>query len=131
MALSLGPWSSLRWMWLELSMCSHWAGTGLLLRSFSMPVARAERPNNARKGLVMLPSAMAIAGLSAGNIGERLRDGAGIKVRRAGDLVDGVDQHLGIQAAQRVAGEIGLGLRDIRPAASRKTGTSCEFKINR
>ena len=99
-------------MWLELSMCSHWAGTGLLLRSFSMPVARAERPNNARKGLVMLPSAMAIAGLSAGNIGEGLRDGAGIKVRRAGDLVDGVDQHLGIQAAQRVAGEIGLGLRD-------------------
>ena len=47
-------------------MCSHWAGTGLLFRSFSRPVARAERPNNVRKGLVMLPSAMAIAGLSAG-----------------------------------------------------------------
>ena len=67
-------------MWLELSMCSHWAGTGLLLRSFSMPVARADRPNNARKGLVMLPSAMAIAGLSCGNVGERLGNGAGVKV---------------------------------------------------
>ena len=75
-----------------------------------MPVARAERPNKARKGLVMLPSAMAIAGLSVGNVGERLGNRAGIEIRRAGDLVDGVDQHLGIQAAQRVAGEIGLGL---------------------
>src|ERR1035441_3520954 len=31
-----------------------------------MPVARAERPNKARNGLVMLPSASAMAGWSAG-----------------------------------------------------------------
>ena len=42
------------------------AGVGLLLRSFSMPVARAERPNSARNGLVMLPSPIATAGMSFG-----------------------------------------------------------------
>ncbi len=120
-AFSLGPRSSFVWMWLELSMCSHWAGTGLLLRSFSMPVARAERPNSARKGLVMLPSASAIAGMVSRNVGERLRDRAGVQIRRAGDLVDGVDQHLGLQAAQRIAGKIGLGFGLVEPAAWRKT----------
>ena len=108
--LQSGPCSSLRWMWLELSMCSHWAGTGLLSRSFSRPVARAERPNNARKGLVMLPSAIAIGGLVLGNIGEWLRNRAGVKVGGSGDLVDRVDQHLGVQPAERVTGEVGRGL---------------------
>ena len=38
----------------------------MLSRSFSMPVARAGRPNKARNGLVMLPSAIATAGMSRG-----------------------------------------------------------------
>ena len=53
-------------MWLELSRCSHCPGITLLIRSFSIPVARADRPNSARNGLVMLPSAIAIDGLSFG-----------------------------------------------------------------
>jgi len=50
----------------EFSVSSHWAGIVRLFRSLSMPVARAERPKSVRNGLVMLPSAIAIAGISRG-----------------------------------------------------------------
>jgi hypothetical protein len=42
-------------------------GDGLVVAFVqAMPVARAERPNRARNGLVMLPSAMATAGWFSG-----------------------------------------------------------------
>jgi hypothetical protein len=75
-------------------------------------VSRPERPNKARNELVMLPSASATAGMSFGNVRERLRNGAGVQVRTAGDVVQGVDQHLGLQTPQRIAGKVGLGFRD-------------------
>src|SRR5689334_22192238 len=45
---SFGPWSILRWMLLEFRRYRAWAGSGLWSRSFSIPVARAGRPNKAR-----------------------------------------------------------------------------------
>ncbi len=97
-------------MWLEFSRCSRCAAVGRLFRSDSSPVSRGGRPNISRKELVMLPSGSAIERWSSGNEGERLRNGAGILLGRAGDLADGVDQHLRIETAQRIEGEIGRGL---------------------
>ena len=65
-AASFGPLCSLLWIVAEFSMCSHWVEASSLTRSLSIPVARAERPNNVRKELVMLPSASATADMSLG-----------------------------------------------------------------
>ena len=48
-----------------------------------------------------------------GNEGERLGNRAGIFLRRAGDLADGVDQHLRFQPARRIVRKIGVALRII------------------
>ena len=103
-----GPCSILRWMWLEFSRCSRWAAVGRLLRSDSRPVSRGGRPNISRNELVMLPSASAIDRWSSGmNV-----NGSGIGLEYfsvvPGDLAEGVDQHLGLQPAQRIVREIGL-----------------------
>ena len=42
----------------------------------------------------------------------------------AGDLADGVDEHLGVEAAQRVVGEIRRGLGAVGCAGWRKAGRS-------
>src|ERR1035441_9883399 len=47
--------------------------------------------------------------LVLGDKGERLRDGAGVCFGGAGGFADGVGEHFGVQAAQRVIGEIRRG----------------------
>ena len=54
----------------------------------------------------MLPSGSAIERMLLGNERERLGNGARVLLRRAGDLAQGVDQHLGLQPPQRIVGEI-------------------------
>ena len=118
-------------MWLEFSRCSRWAAVGRLLRSDSRPVSRGGRPNISRNELVMLPSGSAIERWSSGmNV-----NGSGMALvvflRRAGDLVQRVDQHLRVQPAQRIEREIGRGLRVVSLRECDESWYVCEFRISR
>ena len=61
----------------------------------------------------MLPSGSAIERWFSGMNVNGSGIGAGVFLRRAGDLVQRVDQHLGLQPAQRIVREIGLAPRDL------------------
>ena len=112
---SFGLCSIFRCMWLEFSRCSACAAVGRLLRSDSKPVSRGGRPNSSRKELPTLPSARAIDRWSSGmNV-----NGSGMALEyfsvRAGHLAQGVDQHLRLQPAQRIVGEMRRPLALIGP----------------
>ena len=123
-ACNLRACSILRWMWLEFSRCSRCAGRGAVVPlRFQPGVARRaaehleERAGDAAVG-------QRDRALVLGNERERLGNGAGILLGRPGDLVQGVDQHLRLQPAQRVVREIGRRLGLAALGESRKAGRS-------